>query len=121
MGQSGSLMQMSARVRQLRFYRALANVYPAFLAMALVLLVFRWMFPWLFSVLIYVWAADIVVLIALAVPWLLVSWAFTSGKIRCPACEAPFTTGFHLWVPRACQSCGCRIAHPRTAAPSDSR
>jgi len=112
---------MSARVRQLRLYRALANVYPALLAMALLVVVFRWMFPWLFSVLIYVWAADIVALILLAVPWLLVSWGFTSGKIRCPACQAPFTTRFHLWVPQACDNCGCRIGAAGTATPSDRR
>ena len=121
MEQSGSRSHMSASVRRVRLYRALANIYPALIAMALVVLVFRWMFPWFFPVLIYVWATDIVVLILLAVPWLLVSWAFGSGRIRCPACAAPFTRGFHLWVPKACESCGCRITHPQTAAPSEHR
>jgi hypothetical protein len=112
---------LAVRARQLRVYRALANVYPALLAMALVVLVFRWLFPWLFSVLIYIWAADLIVLMVLAVPWLLVSWAFSSGRIKCPACNAAFAPRFHLWVPHACQSCGCKIGTHRAAATSDTR
>ena len=118
MQQADSLTHRAARLRQLRLYRTVANVYPALLAMALAVLVFRWMFPWLFSALVYVWAADIVVLLVFAVPWLLISWAFASGKIRCPACEAPFTSRFHLWVPKACEHCGCQITIGRNGAPS---
>jgi hypothetical protein len=114
MERPGSLTPMPASVRRLRLYRGITNVYPALLALALAVLAFRWLFPWLFSVLVYIWAADAVVLVVLAVPWLLVSWAFALGKIKCPACEAPFASRFHLWVPKACQSCGCDVSAPQT-------
>jgi len=121
MEQAASLKRMTARVRRLRFYRGLANLYPALLAIALALLVFRWMFPWLFSVLLYVWTADALLLVVLAVPWLLVAWGFALSKIKCPSCDGPFASKFHLWVPKACQNCGCDITAPPTAATSDTR
>lgn len=100
---------MNARLRQLRLYRLLANSYIPLLAAALAVLVFRFVFPWLFTRLIIVWSADAVLLVVLAIPWLLLSWAFASGKIKCPSCEARFACRFHLWVPRACESCGYDI------------
>jgi hypothetical protein len=112
---------MTARVRWLRFYRGLANVYPPLLAIALAVLVFRWMFPWLFSVLRYIWTADAFLLLVLAGPWLLVSWGFALNRIKCPSCDAPFATKFHLWVPKACQNCGCDITAPQSAGTSNSR
>ena len=121
MEQSFSLKPMAARWRRLRLYRGLVNVYPALLAIAVAVLVFRWMFPWLFSVLVYVWAADVSVLILLAAPWLLASWAFALGRIKCPSCDRPFASRFHLWVPRTCQNCGCDVAAPQADSASNSR
>ena len=121
MQQPDSLLRLSANVRRLRAYRVLANSYVPLLAIALSLLVFRWMFPWTFSVLAYVWAADAFLLVVLAVPWLLVSSALAFGKIKCPACDARFASKFHLWTPRACQSCGYDITIPANTAAAANR
>jgi hypothetical protein len=106
MEQSASVPPFTARARRLRTYRLLANAFVPLLAVAMAALVFRWVFPWVFSVLVYVWAADAVLLVVLAIPWFLVSCAFALGKIKCPSCDAPFTSRFHLWVPKTCQGCG---------------
>jgi hypothetical protein len=103
---SRSLPAIAARVRQLRFHRQLVNAFIPLLAAALAVLVFRFMFPWTFTRLEIVWTADVLLLVALGIPWLLLSWAFASGKIKCPSCEARFACRFHLWVPKACESCG---------------
>ena len=121
MQQSASLPPLTARVRRLRIYRSLANAFAPLLTVALAVLVFRWIFPWLFSLLIYVWTAAALLLVALAIPWLLVSCAFALGRIKCPSCEAPFASKFHLWVPKTCQSCGYDVTTTRTGATSDSR
>jgi hypothetical protein len=118
---SDSLPQFTARVQRLRIYRLLANSYVPLLAVALAMLVFRWIFPWLFSVLAFIWTADAFLLVLLVVPWILVSWALASGKIKCPACDASFASKFHLWVPKACQSCGCDITAAKYGATSNSR
>ena len=117
MEQSGSL----PRLRRLRSYRLLANSFAPLLAVALAVIVLRWMFPWLFSVLVLVWTADAFLLVVLAVPWLLVSWAFALGKIKCASCDAPFAFKFHLWVPKACQNCGYDITAPKNGATSNNR
>jgi hypothetical protein len=121
MEQAGSLQRTTARFRRLRLYRGLVNVYPSLLAVALAVLVFRWMFPWLFSALVYVWAVDAFLLLVLAVPWLLASWAFAFGKIKCPACDAPFASKLHLLVPKTCENCGCNVTAPRITATSNDR
>jgi len=82
MEQSGSSPGLTARVRRLRIYRLFANSFPALLAVALAVLVFRWMFPWLFSSLELIWTADTFLLAVLAAPWLLVSWGLALGKIK---------------------------------------
>jgi hypothetical protein len=121
MEQSGSLSPLTARVRRLRIYRWLANAFAPLLAVALAVIVFRWLFPWLFSLLVLVWTADAFLLVVLAIPWLLVSWAFALGTIKCPLCEAPFAAKFHLWVPKACQSCGYDITAAKNGASSNIR
>jgi len=108
---------LADRVRRLRSYRLLANSFVPLLAVALLVLVLRYTVPQLLSVLLVVWTADAVLLVLLLVPWLLVSWALAYGKIKCPSCDAPFTSRFHLWVPKACQHCGYDV----TRAPSDNR
>ena len=117
----GSSQRRTAGFRRLRLYRRLVNVYPSLLVVALAVLVFRWMFPGLFSVLVYVWTVDALLLLVLAVPWLLVSWAFAFGKIKCPACDGPFASKFYLLVPKACENCGCDISAPQTPATSNHR
>jgi hypothetical protein len=121
MGQSGSLPALTARMRRLRVYRLLANSFPALLAVAFAVLVFRWMFPLLFSALVFIWTVDAFLLVALAVPWLIVTWALALGKITCPSCGGPFATKFHLWVPKACQTCGYDITAPHNGATSNKR
>lgn len=117
MEQSDALTSLTARVRRLRAYRLLANSFPALWALTLAVLIFRWMFPWLFSVLLWIWTADAFLLAVLAVPWLVVSGGLALGKIKCPSCDAPFANRFHLWVPKTCQACGYDIAAPHIAAP----
>jgi hypothetical protein len=107
---------MNVRVQQLRRYRLLANAFIPLLAAAVAVLVFRFVFPWIFSVLLVVWTADALLLLVLAIPWLVVSWAFASGRIKCPCCEAPFAHEFHLWVPKTCVSCGYDVTSASTAA-----
>ena len=121
MERSGSLPSLAARARRLRIYRRLANSFPALLAIALAVLIFRWMFPWLFSILVWLWAADALLLVVLAVPWLLVSWGLALGKIKCPSCDGPFVSTFHPWVPKTCQTCGYDITAPRSGATTNSR
>jgi hypothetical protein len=121
MEQSASLPPLSARVRRLRFYRLLANAFAPLLVVALAILVFRWMFPWLFSRLVFVWTAEALLLVVLAIPWLLVSCAFALGRIKCPSCDAPFASKFHLWVPKTCQSCGYDIIATKNGAASNNR
>ena len=121
MERSGSLPSLTARVRRLRIYRLLANSFVPLLAVALAMLVFRWIFPWLFSVLAFIWTADAFLLLLLVVPWILVSSALTSGKIKCPACDASFAPKFHLWVPKACQSCAYDITAAKDGPTSNSR
>ena len=118
MEQSGSLPSLTARVRRLRAYRLLANAFPALLAVAFAVLVFRWMFPWLFSALEFIWTADAFLLAVLAAPWLLMSWGLALGKIKCPSCAAPFAAKFHLWVPKTCHTCGYDITAPHHDATS---
>jgi hypothetical protein len=115
MEQPASLPPLTARARRLRIYRLLANAFVPLLAVALAVLVFRWVFPWVFSLLVYVWTADAVLLVVLAIPWLLVSGAFALGRIKCPACDAPFASKFHLWIPKTCQACGYDITAPNRA------
>ena len=119
MEQSASLSPLTTRVRRLRIYRLLANAFVPLLAVALAVLAFRWVFPWVFSLLVYVWTADAVLLVVLAIPWLLVSCAFALGRIKCPSCDAPFTSKFHLWVPKTCQGCGNDITAPMNGATSN--
>jgi hypothetical protein len=121
MEQSASLPPLTARVRRLRIYRSLANAFVPLLAVALAVLGFRWVFPWLFSVLVYVWTAEAVLLVVLAVPWLLVSCAFALGRIKCPSCDAPFASKFHLWVPKTCQGCGYDITAAKNDVTSNKR
>ena len=116
MERSGSLSTLTARVRRLRNYRLLANSFAVLFSIALAMIVFRWVFPWLFSVLVFVWTADAFLLAVLAVPWLLVSWGLALGKIKCPSCHAPFSSQVHLWFPKVCQSCGYDITAPKSGA-----
>ena len=118
---SDSLARFTARVRRLRIYRLLANSFVPLLVVALALLLFRWLFPWTFSVLAIVWTADAFLLVVLVVPWLVALWAFAHGKIECPSCEAPFASKFHWWVPKTCRSCGYDVTTTRAGATSDGR
>lgn len=113
MEQSASVPRLTARVRRLRIYRLLANSYVPLLAVAVVVLVFRLIFPRLFWVLAFIWTADAFLLGVVLVPWLLVSWTLSSGKIKCPSCNGPFAPKFHLWVPKDCQCCGYDITAPK--------
>ena len=116
-----SASRFTTRVQRLRTFRLFANSFAPLLVVALVVLLFRWLFPWTFSVLVLVWTVDAFLLVVLAVPWLLASWAFARGRIKCPSCEAPFASRFHLWVPKACQGCGYDVTTPRTGASSGNR
>lgn len=121
MEQSSSLPPLTARLRRLRIYRLVANAFAPLFTIALAVLVFRWMFPWLFSLLVLVWTADALVLAVVAIPWLLVMYAFARGRIKCPLCDAPFAPKFHLWIPKTCQSCGYDITAPENGATSKNR
>ena len=118
---SGSPPGLTARAWRLRIYRLFANSFPALLAVALAVVVFRRMFPWLFSALELIWTADAFLLVVLVAPWALVSWRLALGKIKCPSCDAPFATKFHLWVPKSCQTCGYDITAPQNGATSNNR
>jgi|HubBroStandDraft_5_1064220.scaffolds.fasta_scaffold731247_1 hypothetical protein len=103
---------LAAGARRVRDYRRLANALAPLLAIAAALLAFRWVFPWLFSRLVFVWSADAVILFVLAIPWLVVSCAFAFGRIKCPACHGAFASRFHLFVPKACHGCGYDVTAP---------
>jgi len=121
MEQRVSSPPLAADVRPLRTYRLLANTLAPLLTVALAILVFRWTFPWLFSRLVYLWTAEALLLLVLAIPWLLISCAFALGGIKCPWCKAPFASGFHLWIPKTCQGCGYDITAATNAAISHNR
>ena len=105
----------------MRVKRQLVNSFAPLLVIALAVLVLHLMFPYLFSVLVWVWTADAFLLLVLAILWVLGSWAFASGKIKCPACAAPFAAEFHLWIPKTCQACGYDITAPPSEATSNHR
>jgi hypothetical protein len=105
MPQFASLPSLAARTRRLRDYRLLVNTFAPLLT--------------IFSVLIYVWAAAALLLVVFAVPWLLVWCAFALGRIKCPACEAPFASRFRLWIPKTCQSCGYDVTASKKRATSN--
>lgn len=102
----GFTPSLTARTRRLSVYRLVANSFVPLLAIALSVIVLRWVVPDLLSVLVVIWTADAFLIAVLVIPWLLVTWAFASGKIKCPLCDAPFVAKFHLWMPKACQNCG---------------
>ena len=79
------------------------------------------MFPRLFSFLVFLWTAEALLLVALAIPWLVVSCAFALGRIKCPSCDLPFTSKLHLWVPKTCQGCGYDITAAKNGATSNNR
>ena len=106
MEQFGSAPWSTARARRLRIYRLLANSFGPLLAVALLTIVLRWTFPPLLLALVVVWMAVAGLLVVLAVPWLLVSWGFAFGAIKCPSCGVAFAPRFTLWVPKNCRSCG---------------
>jgi hypothetical protein len=108
-----SLSHLTAEARHVRTKRTLVNSLAPVLVIALAVLVFHWLFPYLFSVLVWVWSADAFVLLLLGILWALGSWAFASGKIKCPACAAPFATKFHLRIPKTCQACGYDVTVSR--------
>jgi hypothetical protein len=112
MEHSASLSTLTARARRVRNYRLLVNALAPLLTIALSILVFRWVFPWLFSQLLYVWGAAALLALVLAIPWLLVACAFAWGKIKCPSCLGPFVRKFHLWVPKTCHICGYDVTAP---------
>jgi hypothetical protein len=114
---AGASSRLSDHARHVRGYRQFVNSLFIALLLALALLAFRWVFPYLFSVLVWVWTADAFLILLIAIMWLLGCWAFASGKIRCPGCAAPFANRFHLWVPRACQACGYDITLPPRGTP----
>jgi hypothetical protein len=119
MERSSHLPELNALATQLRRYRLLVNSLVPLLVVALAVLVFRWVFPYFFFVLAWLWTTEALVLLGLALAWAFGSWAFASGKIKSPACDASFATKFHLWVPRACQACGFDITTCRTAGTAD--
>jgi len=118
---SGSLPGFGMQLRRLRLYRLLVNSFVTLLALALVLLLIRWLLPWTFAALLFIWTADAIVLGVLAIPWLVVASALALGRMLCPACHAPFTSGFHLWVPRVCEKCGYDVTASLKDAASHKR
>lgn len=116
----GFMPSLTARTRRLSVYRLVANSFIPLLAIALSVIVLRWTVPDLLSGLIVIWTADAFLIVVLAVPWLLVTWAFASGKIKCPLCGAPFVSRFHFWVPKACQHCGHDTAALKLGPTSNS-
>jgi hypothetical protein len=101
-----SLPHLDIRTQHVRTQRLLVNLLAPTLAIALALFVFHGVFPYFFSVLVWLWTVEGLLLVALAVLWVLGSWAFASGKIRCPGCAAAFSPGFHVWIPKTCHACG---------------
>jgi hypothetical protein len=114
-------LELHDRIRRLRGYRSLANALLPLVVIAVAVLVFRWMFPGFFSVLVWVWTADVLLLAIVAVPWLLIAWSFASGRIKCPVCAASFASRAHLWVPKACQACGYDVTLPVAMALAKQR
>jgi len=106
---------LGARARDVRARRLLVNALLPLLVTAVGLLVFHWVFPYLFSVLVWLWTAEALFAVALAAVWCVGWWAFASGKIKCPACARPFAAKLHLWVPSACQTCGYDVTAPPDA------
>ena len=110
MEQFGSAPLSTARARRLRIYRLLANSFGPLLAVALLTIVLRWTFPPLLLALVVIWMPVAALLVVLAVPWLLVSWGFAFGAIKCPSCGVAFAPRFTLWIPKNCRSCGYDIS-----------
>lgn len=121
MEKSGPLPASSALVSRLRLYRLLANAFVILAAFAVLLLLLRWLFPWTFALLVFLWTADAILLVALSIPWLVIVSALALGRVACPACHAPFTARFHLWVPKACAKCGYDLSARTRSVTSGNR
>ena len=120
MEQSGSAPWSSARVRRLRFYRLLANLFIPLIGILFVTVALRWTLPQLLRVWVVIWSAVTLLVLLIALPWVLVSFGFALGGIKCPSCNASFAPGFRAWVPKICRSCGYNIGAP-LAATSNNR
>ena len=111
----------AARAWRVLIYRLIANSFWPLFAIGIVTIVLRWTLPQLLPALIYVWLVVAGLLTVIAIPWLAVSIAFSSGTIKCPSCSAPFAPGFILWVPRKCRNCGYDVMLRMGDATSNNR
>ena len=100
---------LAARAKRLRLYRLLAHSAWWFLGLILVANLLRWAIPQIGPILGYLFLPLSVLMVLLAIPWLLASWGFQFGLIKCPSCDARFAPKFPPWIPKACQNCGYDI------------
>jgi hypothetical protein len=96
---------MTARAKRLRLYRFLANSFWYWMVIGLIAGLLRWALPQLSDLVGYVAVPFAVFFGVLAIPWLLVSWGFQFGLIKCPACDRRFAPRFPPWIPKSCQNC----------------
>lgn len=121
MKQFAPLPRPTVHTQHVRIGRRLVNSLVPLSVVVLTLLLLHWEFPYMFSVLAWVWAADAFFLLVIAVLWSFGSWTFASGRIKCPACSAPFATEFHLWISKTCHACGYDITAPQNGPTSNQR
>jgi hypothetical protein len=96
---------MTARAKRLRLYRLVANSFWFLLGLILLANLLRWAIPQLGSILGYLFLPLGILMPLLGIPWLIISWGFSSGTIKCPSCDARFAPKFWPWVPKSCQNC----------------
>jgi hypothetical protein len=96
---------MTARAKRLRLYRLVANSFWFLLGLILLANLMRWAIPQLGSILGYLFLPLGILMPLLGIPWLIISWGFSSGTIKCPSCDARFAPKFWPWVPKSCQNC----------------
>ena len=96
---------MTARAKRLRFYRLLGNSFWYYLTICFLAALLRWAFPRLGDMVGLALVPFAALFAVLVIPWLIVSWCFQFGPIKCPSCDKRFAPRFPPWIPKACQNC----------------
>jgi hypothetical protein len=96
---------MTARAKRLRLYRLIGNSFWYYAAICLLAGLLRWALPQLSDTVGFAFVPFAVLFVVLAIPWLIVSWGFQFGLIKCPSCDTRFAPRFPPWIPKACQNC----------------
>jgi hypothetical protein len=110
---------MTARAKRLRLYRLLGNSFWYYAAICLLAGFLRWALPQLSDTVGFAFVSFAALFAVLAIPWLIVSWGFQFGLIKCPSCA--LRPGFHRGSRRPARIATMTSTHLDIAATSNQR